>query len=528
MRMQRCLSRTIRTLLLLGGASVVLGGPWNASVLAAPAAAVAPFLYPPYPGTASEESIFDHTSPNYSQTDNRIVSYGGHEARKNCPSPQPPGSPPPQAGVCDQGYGIYWSYDLAGWMAYNGHDGIDYGISYRPVYAAADADRVMYSGWWDPQNHEASYGIYVRLHHSNGYVTTYGHMSAIAVQACPTDGCASIAHGEMLGISGTTGNSTGPHLHFSLTSPAGKMVDPYGWGSGGNDPWPYDQTESLWVMYPSLVYYGVRALPSGNVALPYPSSPATGILIDDSSTGFVQSPAQCWNDINVNTSQAQNGNLSYSKARLTAPTCTGQWRFLVGSPPGQYGVYIRIPSVHGTTMGAVYTIQHAAQTSRVSFNPAAQKASRGAEVAFLRETPDLMGCHNVAAVGPGGDFLGPAGARQPHLGVRIVTANKCCIDIPIFIDLGSAQKADIHVTALQVVGEDVVHADHRQCSADQCRVANGEGQPGWFRPDDAGFVDHYQFRGVRPLGEVAGQVGLSNPNEDHVAILQEPCGVYDH
>jgi hypothetical protein len=64
--------------------------------------------------------------------------------------------------VCDQGYGIYWSYDLGGWMSYNGHDGIDYGISYRPVYAAADADRVMYSGWWDPQNHQASYGIYVR------------------------------------------------------------------------------------------------------------------------------------------------------------------------------------------------------------------------------------------------------------------------------------------------------------------------------------------------------------------------------
>ena len=225
MRMHRRLSHTIQTMLLLGGASLVLGGVWSEPVHAAPPAVVAPFLYPPYPGSASEESIFDHTSPNYSQTDNRIISYGGHEARKNCPSPQPPGSPPPQAGVCDEGYGIYWSYDLGGWMAYNGHDGIDYGISYRPVYAAADSDRVMYSGWWDPQNHQASYGIYVRLHHSNGYVTTYGHMSSVAVQACPTDGCASITHGDILGISGTTGNSTGPHLHYEVHV-NGKPVDP--------------------------------------------------------------------------------------------------------------------------------------------------------------------------------------------------------------------------------------------------------------------------------------------------------------
>ena len=365
---QPSLPRSLKALLLLGGLCIVVGGLGSREVKAAPVGDLAPFLYPPYPGTASEESIFDHTSPNYSQSDNRTVSYGGHEARKNCPSPQPAGTRPPQAGVCDQGYGIYWSYDLGGWMSYNGHDGIDYGISYRPVYAAADADRVMYSGWWDPQNHEASYGIYVRLHHANGYITTYGHMSAIAVQACATNGCASIAHGDMLGISGTTGNSTGPHLHFSLTSPAGVMVDPYGWGASGTDPWPYDQPQSLWVMYPSLVYYAIKALPTGNVALPYPPSPASGILIDDSSLGFVQNPDQCWNDINVSAGQAQNNNMSYARPRLTGPTCTGQWRFPVGSTPGSYAVYIRVPAVHATTEGAVYTIQHAGQTDHVTIN----------------------------------------------------------------------------------------------------------------------------------------------------------------
>ncbi len=337
---------------------------------AAPVQQVAPFLFPPYPGSATEESIFDHTSPNYSQSDGRIITFGGHEADKNCPSPAPPGIPPPQAGVCDAGFGIYWSYDLGTWVAYNGHDGIDYGISYRPVYAAADADRVMYSGWWDPQNHSMALGIYVKLHHANGYITSYGHMSSVSQQACATNGCTSIAHGDMLGISGTTGNSSGPHLHFQLTAPNGNSVDPYGWGGSGADPWPFDQPQSLWVMYPKLTLQGGEALPSGSVPLNYPPTAGTGILIDDSSSAFVQTPAQCWNDINVPAGQAQNNNLSYSKPRLTGPTCVGQWIFPQGAAPGMYAVYIRIPAVHATTEGANYSIVHGGQTDKVVIDQA--------------------------------------------------------------------------------------------------------------------------------------------------------------
>ena len=350
-----------------GGLSIGLPGE---RVLAAPAQALSPFLYPPFPGSASLESVFDHSSPNYSQSDNRIVSYGGHEADKNCPSPAPAGTPPPQAGVCDAGFGLYWSYDLGGWMAYNGHDGFDYGISYRPVYAAADADRIMYAGWADPQNHTTNLGIYVKLHHSNGYITSYGHMSAIAEEACATDGCANIPHGEMLGISGTTGNSTGPHLHFQLTAPNGQSVDPYGWGGSGNDPWPYNQPESLWVMYPSMVFYGIRPIPTGNVVLPYPAASPPGIVVDDSSLGFVQTPDQCWNDVNVSNGQAENNNMSYSKPRNTGPTCTGQWQFPVSSTPGMYAVYIRIPAVHATSEGAIYKVQHAGRNDGVVINQA--------------------------------------------------------------------------------------------------------------------------------------------------------------
>jgi len=329
--------------------------------------AVAPFLYPPYPGAASQGSVFDHSSPNYT-FDNRIVVFNGMEASKDCPAPAPAGTPPPQAGVCNAGSGGYWSYSLGDWMWYDGHDGIDYQISYRPVYAAADSDQVMYAGWWDPQNHKINLGIYVRLHHSNGYNTYYGHMSSVAVQACPTPGCVSMQHGEFLGISGTTGNSTGPHLHFTLRSPAGKSVDPYGWSGSGADPWaPNQQPESLWVNYPALLFYGAQIYPSGN-ALANPPAPSTGIIVDDGSANFSESPVDCWLDIYAGS--AQGGIMRYSKPRLTDATCTAQWNLAQGSSAGMYAVYVRIPAVKATTEGALYSIHHAGKIDQVVVNQA--------------------------------------------------------------------------------------------------------------------------------------------------------------
>src|SRR5512139_697189 len=131
----------------------------------------------------------------------------------------------------------------------------------------------------------------------------------------------------MLGISGNTGNSTGPHLHFMLIAPTGVAVDPYGWRGSGSDPWPYNQPESLWVMYPRLVSYGSEALPSGSVALAYPPPAGTGIVVDDSSPTFGKEPPECWNDVTVSVGQALNANMSYVKPRVGAPNCIGRWPF---------------------------------------------------------------------------------------------------------------------------------------------------------------------------------------------------------
>jgi hypothetical protein len=327
----------------------------------APQQVVTPFLYPPYPGTASQESIFDHSTPNYTY-DNVVLAYTGDEARKNCPSPAPPGTPPPQPGVCNAGQGGYWSYSLGDWIYYDGHDGVDYGISYRPVYAAADADQIVYAGWWDPQNHKVNLGIYVRLHHPNGYNTFYGHMSSVSVQSCSSPGCTFVPHGEMLGISGTTGNSSGPHLHLLVRNPANRSVDPYGWRGVGADPWTHNQRESLWVTYPSLVYYGTQIYPSGPT-LEFPRPPALGIIIDDGSFGFDETPDECWNDIAAGS--AQGGVMRFIRPRTTAPTCTAQWIFPRGASVGMYAVYVRIPSIRATTEGAIYTIRHAGESDQV-------------------------------------------------------------------------------------------------------------------------------------------------------------------
>jgi hypothetical protein len=252
-------------------------------------------------------------------------------------------------------------------MYYDGHDGIDYGISYRPVYAAADADQIVYAGWWDPQNHKINLGIYVRLHHSNGYNTYYGHMSSVAVQSCSTVGCTFVPHGEMLGISGTTGNSSGPHLHLLVRNPSNKSVDPYGWQGSGTDPWVNNQRESLWVAFPSLVSSAGQIYPSGP-ALDYPRTPPTGLIVDDGSPGFNEIPVECWNDIAAGS--AQGGVMRFSKPRTTAPSCTAQWNFPPGSSTGIYAVYVRIPAIRATTEGAVYTIHHAGESDQVVVNQA--------------------------------------------------------------------------------------------------------------------------------------------------------------
>mgnify|MGYP000334821923 FL=1 len=85
------------------------------------------------------------------------------------------------------------------------HAGVDFGAAYgSPIYAVGDGT-VNFAGW------HGGHGNYVRLDHGGGYATGYGHMSRIAVASGTR-----VRAGQVIGYVGSTGLSTGPHLHYEL------------------------------------------------------------------------------------------------------------------------------------------------------------------------------------------------------------------------------------------------------------------------------------------------------------------------
>ena len=94
------------------------------------------------------------------------------------------------------------------------HPGIDIAASYgTPIYAGASG-YVQRAGWF------SGYGIYARISHDFGYETAYGHMSRVIVNAGDY-----VKKGQVIGYVGSTGYSTGPHLHYEVML-WGRQVNP--------------------------------------------------------------------------------------------------------------------------------------------------------------------------------------------------------------------------------------------------------------------------------------------------------------
>ena len=106
----------------------------------------------------------------------------------------------------------YRSSPTAGASTY--HKGIDIGASYGTNILAAKSGTVSVSAL------SSSYGNYVVINHGDGTTTTYAHMSKRLVSAGQT-----VKQGEVIGLVGSTGISTGPHLHFEVTV-NGSRVNP--------------------------------------------------------------------------------------------------------------------------------------------------------------------------------------------------------------------------------------------------------------------------------------------------------------
>ncbi|GIJ51027.1 hypothetical protein Val02_79130 [Virgisporangium aliadipatigenens] len=127
----------------------------------------------------------------------------------------------PVAGRKSSSFGMRFHPLFHSWIL---HSGLDIGAgSGQSILAAADG-QVVKAGW------SGGYGNYTCIAHGQyqgkGIATCYGHQSAILVQAGQQ-----VRRGQLIGRVGSTGNSTGPHLHFEVRI-GGSPVDPEKWLPG--------------------------------------------------------------------------------------------------------------------------------------------------------------------------------------------------------------------------------------------------------------------------------------------------------
>jgi murein DD-endopeptidase MepM/ murein hydrolase activator NlpD/photosystem II stability/assembly factor-like uncharacterized protein len=128
-------------------------------------------------------------------------------------------------------------------LYYSSHDGYDYALPYgTPIKASAEG--------FASYSYCGACGHTIKIGHLNGYQTTYMHLKKEGLVVSETNKVMWVGEGSVIGKVGMTGNTTGPHLHFSVLKdlnnnqnflddwPSG-LVDPYGWQNPQfPDPWP--------------------------------------------------------------------------------------------------------------------------------------------------------------------------------------------------------------------------------------------------------------------------------------------------
>lgn len=110
------------------------------------------------------------------------------------------------------------AYKVAGSMWSSGyHTGVDFAVPTGTSLKAVGSGTVVSAGW------AGAYGNQVVIKLADGYYAQYAHLSSLSVSAGQT-----VSGGQQVGLSGSTGNSTGPHLHFEIrtTPDYGSDVDP--------------------------------------------------------------------------------------------------------------------------------------------------------------------------------------------------------------------------------------------------------------------------------------------------------------
>jgi murein DD-endopeptidase MepM/ murein hydrolase activator NlpD len=105
-----------------------------------------------------------------------------------------------------------------GWRWGRMHQGNDFGTPVGTPLHAMSSGTVVFAGA------EGGYGNKVEVEYWDGTVSVYGHMNTIGVSVGDT-----VAPGDLVGTSGNTGHSTGPHLHLEIHPNGGAAIDPAPW-----------------------------------------------------------------------------------------------------------------------------------------------------------------------------------------------------------------------------------------------------------------------------------------------------------
>jgi murein DD-endopeptidase MepM/ murein hydrolase activator NlpD len=130
------------------------------------------------------------------------------------------------AGACEGNYdgafgtgSFVWpagSRKLSGNDYWSGHLGIDIAAGLGDSIFASDSGVIVFAGWA-----YGGYGYMIMVDHGNGYQTLYAHLSAVSVRCGQ-----SVSQGQYIGGAGSTGNSTGAHLHFEVRY-LGGFINPW-------------------------------------------------------------------------------------------------------------------------------------------------------------------------------------------------------------------------------------------------------------------------------------------------------------
>ncbi|MBI9044371.1 MAG: peptidoglycan DD-metalloendopeptidase family protein [Anaerolineaceae bacterium] len=285
--------------------------PKNAPIMAKDAPAVLPFLQLPFDQPADDfikvNSFVDLASPGV--YDDSIMRFDGKSLS------------PASFSTC-----------ILGVTCYGGHNGVDYRTLAGPEIKAAAAGTVVYRYFnTDPAQGNVDSGVIID--HGNGYRTAYWHMDPIQVEYRQE-----VAQGDVIGISGNVGMSSGPHLHFGLRITEGyKSVDPYGWWSNSvSDPWG----DSQWQWQ--------------------------GDLIADNRESQAQLFYRSyWNHEN----RGYDGSSSWTASvnQSSESTNWGMWGTFIETP-GVYDVFAYWPGDSGSTRSAKYQIFHQGGDTTVSMD----------------------------------------------------------------------------------------------------------------------------------------------------------------